>query len=184
MQLFWYTAIPSLENILAVKKGKHQYYVWPTHPTLCRLETLPECLRTGYRGRGQLPRQAEGKAKPCDIYGRERQAHAEEQRVPKSVCPRSAGAQVGGETAKGAQLCLILCNPRDCSPQGSSVQGILQARILEWIAIPSSRGSSGIEPGSPPLQADSEPPGQFWENLENHIKPLMGLMGESLELQQ
>ena len=102
--------------------------------------------------------------------------------MPKSVCPRSAGAQVGGETAKGAQLCLILCNPRDCSPQGSSVQGILQARILEWIAIPSSRGSSGIEPGSPPLQADSEPPGQFWENLENHIKPLMGLMGESLEL--
>ena len=65
-----------------------------------------------------------------------------ETRVPKSVCPRSAGAQVGGETAKGAQLCLILCNPRDCSPQGSSVQGILQARILEWIAIPSSRGSS------------------------------------------
>ena len=41
-----------------------------------------------------------------------------------------------------AQLCLILCNPMDCSPPGSSVHGILQARILEWIAIPSSRGSS------------------------------------------
>ena len=45
----------------------------------------------------------------------------------------------------------------DCSPPGSSVHGILQARILEWVAIPFSRGSSwpGIELGSPALQADS-----------------------------
>ena len=35
-----------------------------------------------------------------------------------------------------------LCNPLDCSPPGSSVHGILQARILEWVAVPSSRGSS------------------------------------------
>ena len=35
-----------------------------------------------------------------------------------------------------------LCDPMDCSPPGSSVHGILQARILEWVAIPSSRGSS------------------------------------------
>ena len=35
-----------------------------------------------------------------------------------------------------------LCNPMDCSPPDSSVQGILQARILEWVAIPFSRGSS------------------------------------------
>ena len=40
------------------------------------------------------------------------------------------------------QLCLTLCNPRNCSPPGSSVHGILQARILEWVAMPSSRGSS------------------------------------------
>ena len=40
------------------------------------------------------------------------------------------------------QLCLTLCNPLDCSPPGSSVHGILQARILEWVAIPFSRGSS------------------------------------------
>ena len=44
--------------------------------------------------------------------------------------------------AKSLQLCLTLCNPMDCSPPGSSVPGILQARILEWVAIPSSRGSS------------------------------------------
>ena len=41
-----------------------------------------------------------------------------------------------------AQLCPTLCNPVDCSPPGSSVHGILQARILEWVAISFSRGSS------------------------------------------
>ena len=37
-----------------------------------------------------------------------------------------------------------LCNPVDCSPPGSSIHGILQARILEWTAIPFSRGSSWL----------------------------------------
>ena len=40
------------------------------------------------------------------------------------------------------QLCPTLCDPVDCSPPGSSVHGILQARILEWAANPLSRGSS------------------------------------------
>ena len=40
------------------------------------------------------------------------------------------------------QLCPTLCNPMDCSLPGSSVQGILPARLLEWVAISSSRGSS------------------------------------------
>ena len=38
--------------------------------------------------------------------------------------------------------CLTLCDPMDCSLPGSSVHGILQARMLEWVAIPFSRGSS------------------------------------------
>ena len=38
-----------------------------------------------------------------------------------------------------SQLCLALGNPMDCSPPGSSVHGALQARILEWVAIPFSR---------------------------------------------
>ena len=38
--------------------------------------------------------------------------------------------------------CVCLCDPKDCSPPGSSVHRILQARILEWVAIPFSRGSS------------------------------------------
>ena len=41
-----------------------------------------------------------------------------------------------------AQLCPTLCDPMDCSPPGSSVLGISQARIPEWAAMPSSRGSS------------------------------------------
>ena len=41
-----------------------------------------------------------------------------------------------------AQSCLILCDPMDRSPPGSSVHGISQARMLEWAAISSSRGSS------------------------------------------
>ena len=41
-----------------------------------------------------------------------------------------------------AQSCPTFCDPMDCSPPGSSVYGILQARILEWVAISFSRGSS------------------------------------------
>ena len=44
--------------------------------------------------------------------------------------------------AKSLQLCPTLCDPLDYSLPGSSVHGILQARILEWVAVPSSRGSS------------------------------------------
>ena len=41
-----------------------------------------------------------------------------------------------------AQLCTTLCDPTDCSLPGSYTHAILQARILEWVAIPFSRGSS------------------------------------------
>ena len=60
-----------------------------------------------------------------------------------------------------AVLCLVtqlyptLYDPMDCSPLGSSVHGILQARILEWVAMPLSRGSS--QPRSPASQVDSLP---------------------------
>ena len=71
-----------------------------------------------------------------------------------------------------AQSYLTLCDPIDCSPPHSSVHGILQARILEWVTIPSPEDlpNPGIEPGSPTLQAHSslsELPGKpviyrFW----------------------
>ena len=44
--------------------------------------------------------------------------------------------------AQSLQLYLTLCDPMECSPPGSSVSWLLQARILEWVAIPFSRGSS------------------------------------------
>ena len=56
-----------------------------------------------------------------------------------------------------AQSCLNLCDPMDCSLPGSSVHRILQARILEWVAIPFSRDlpNPWMEHRSPTLQADS-----------------------------
>ena len=55
------------------------------------------------------------------------------------------------------QLCPTLCNPMDCSSPGSSVRGILQERILKWITISFSRGSSRsrVELECPALQPDS-----------------------------
>ena len=44
-----------------------------------------------------------------------------------------------------SQLCLTFCDPMDYSPPGSSVHGILQARILEFVATPSSRGCSQLK---------------------------------------
>ena len=46
--------------------------------------------------------------------------------------------------AKSLQLCPTLCNPMDRSPPSSPVHGALQARMLEWVTMPSSRGSSQI----------------------------------------
>ena len=64
-----------------------------------------------------------------------------------------------------AQSCLTLCDPVDCSPPGSSLHGIFQARILEQVVISFSGDLPNleIEPRSPALQADSllsEPPGK------------------------
>ena len=79
------------------------------------------------------------------------------------------------------ESCLTLCNPMNCSLPGSSIHGIFQARVLEWVAISFSRGwrglpfpspgdlpNSGIEPRSPALQADalpSELPGKFYHSV-------------------
>ena len=54
------------------------------------------------------------------------------------------------------KVVIALCDPMACSPPSSSVHGILQARILVWVAIPFS-SNPGIDPRSPTLQADSLP---------------------------
>ena len=50
----------------------------------------------------------------------------------------SCQVEAAAATAKLLQSCLTLCDPRDGSPPGSLVPGILQARTLEWVAISSS----------------------------------------------
>ena len=82
-------------------------------------------------------------------------------------------SRIWSESRRVNQSCLTLCDPMDCSPPGSSVHGIFQARTLDWVANPFSIPSPGdlpnpgIEPESPALQADSlwsEPPGKLWLN--------------------
>ena len=75
---------------------------------------------------------------------------------------------------KVAQACLTLCDPMDC--------GILQARILEWVAFPFSRGSSnpGIESRSPALQADSLPSEPSGKPKNTGVGSLFLLQGKFL----
>ena len=46
--------------------------------------------------------------------------------------------------AKLLKSCPTRCDPMDCSPPGSSVHGILQARIMEWVAVPASSSTQGL----------------------------------------
>ena len=64
-----------------------------------------------------------------------------------------------------AQSFLTLCNPMDSGPPSSSVHGIFQARILEWVTISGDLPDPGIKLRSPALEADSlpsEPPEKPW----------------------
>ena len=77
--------------------------------------------------------------------------------------------------AKSAQSCPTLCVPIDCSLLGSSVHGILQAKMLEWVAIPSSRDrfNPGIKPESPTsptLAGGFFTTSITWEALEPYVK--------------
>ena len=57
------------------------------------------------------------------------------------------------------ELRLTLCNPVDYSPLGSSVHGILQARMLEWVSMPSARGSPHPLPHTHPFLRKAKWPG-------------------------
>ena len=73
---------------------------------------------------------------------------------------------------KSLQSCPTLCNPMDCSPPGSSVHGILQARILEWVAISFSRdlpnlGTELMSLMSPALAGRFFTTSTSWEALKS-----------------
>ena len=76
-----------------------------------------------------------------------------------------------------SQSCLTLCNPMDCSLPGSSVHGILQARILEWVAIPcpGDLPNLGMEPGIPALQTN-------FHHLNHQGNPITSLIKEPLRV--
>ena len=73
------------------------------------------------------------------------------------------------------QSCPTLCNPMNCSPPGSSVHGILQARILEWVVIPFPGDflNPGIKAMSHALQTDSLPSEPLREVLNNYVVYLL-----------
>ena len=75
--------------------------------------------------------------------------------------------------AKLLRSCLTLCDPVDCSPPGSSVHGILQARILEWVACPppGNYPDPGTEPASLTLCADGDDVGDIGENASQLLNP-------------
>ena len=103
-----------------------------------------------------------GKPRMLQSMGSQRVRHDSATTTTATVKPRNWAVCVACVIA---QSYLTLCNPLDCSLPGFCVHGILQARLLECVAITFSRDlpNPGFEPGSPTLQADSlptEPPGR------------------------
>ena len=71
---------------------------------------------------------------------RERERERERQREREKERERERERKPAA--AKSLQSCLTLCDPIDSSPTGSSIRGILQARVLEWVAIAFSKGEA------------------------------------------
>ena len=101
-----------------------------------------------------LTSEPPGKQNPGLLHSKQILYHLSHQELKKALLP-PIGNQIpvshmtGGNAlhstdkdAKSFQSCPTLCTPLDCSAPGSSVPGLLQARILEWVIRPSSRGSS------------------------------------------
>ena len=106
----------------------------------CRYQAIEpartEMMRVAYRARGKqmvqkLESVIEWENYLQEVDGRE-----------MIVTKQKASSPVSGVCAKLLQSCLTFCDPVDHSPPDSSVREILQARILEWVAMPSLRGSS------------------------------------------
>ena len=75
---------------------------------------------------------------------------SEETLLVSGISPSHQPMSVCCIPTQHAQLCPTLCDPMDCSPPGSSIHGILQAKVLEWVAISFSRGmfpTQGSHPG-------------------------------------
>ena len=120
---FWQEAAFPLDPQLRWSKRKTE---WENRERKIETEEMRKQKNLTARHNGWLRFWA-GTRKECCIYSRDTWI--------KSQLDHSMHA-------KSLQSCLTLCDPMDCGPPGSSVYGILQARILEWVAMSSSRGSS------------------------------------------
>ena len=112
---------------------------FPGGSVVKNLPAMQEPQETRVRSLGQEDPLEEGMAAHSSILA---------WRIPWTEHP--GGLQpMGSQTVKEEEVCTksfqscpVICDGVDCSPPDSSVHGILQARILEWVAMPSSGGSS------------------------------------------
>ena len=85
--------------------------------------------------------EGQGSLACCGLWYH-RVGHSKATNTNKASCFWKQPLLCGHESARSLQLCPVGCDPMDCSPPSSSVHGSLQARALEWVALPFSRGSS------------------------------------------
>ena len=112
----------------------------------CTLNKITSVLTEGGRGRSDYRWGGDDVGMETGVI------HFEEGTTSQGMqaatrCWKRQGAcrsRVGYDLAKalGVQSYLMLCDPMNCSPPDSSVHGILQARMLDWVVIPLSKGSS------------------------------------------
>ena len=80
-------------------------------------------------------------------HSRRKEGRKDQKEKKKGGKGRNKSANLIDDTFMHAHACSVTvlsnsCDPMECSPPGSSVHGLLQARILVWVAVPASRGSS------------------------------------------
>ena len=102
--------------------------------------------RCGDGGRRETVQR--GKLRPNHTREQEEQSQRPEGHLPASELLPAHLTEGCACVLKSLQSSPTLCNPVDCSPPGSSVHRILQARILEWVVIPFSRGCSQPRDGT------------------------------------
>ena len=119
-------------------------HLWPP-PGDCSLGAWRLMVRGGCRSRGWVVHVLGSlSSPPWSALGHGQQHKREEHGVPALVnCALHTGASLFYESeSEVAQSCQTLCDPMGRSPPGSSIHGISQARVLEWVAISFSSGSS------------------------------------------
>ena len=145
-------------------------------PSDTLLQHLPSYLAFSYLGRGVPPHGCSSKVQPLLLTLDEGCLHTaappDLEREFVVICYDSPKKLICMCVLSYFKLCSTLCDPMDCSPPNSSVHRILQARIVEWVAMPSSRvlpdpGIDSTSLMSPPLAGGFFTTSATWEALKN-----------------